>query len=325
MLKAIPAAVDTLSPPGLCISASDPAASRPRGCCSLLQQDAAELVGIRETPPHFAPQPLYPHCNAAITYCWAPRSVRQLRALRPEILTGEPQRTIVSVLCGQVSWSFMGIYPPIEAGTLGMWDTMIVMILALVVFGPRRLPKIGRQIGKLMYEFRKASNDFRYQMEEELRNAEEADRRQREEAERQRALAAAPPPQIEASNAAPAAESADTDREEHAESSHGGPEEPDSYDAAILAQHQAEIEPEQEQLRVQPPATGAPVPAESPTSRATAPPAEQAEEPADLPEAPSGDEAAASKRAAPGVDSPVPENHPAGRARAETEPATHHG
>ena len=70
-----------------------------------------------------------------------------------------------------------------------MADSMILMILALVVFGPRRLPQIGRQLGKLMYEFRKASNDFKFQMEEELRNAEEADRRKREEAERQRTLA----------------------------------------------------------------------------------------------------------------------------------------
>ncbi len=67
------------------------------------------------------------------------------------------------------------------------------MVLALVVFGPRRLPQIGRQIGKLMYEFRKASNDFKFQMEEELRQSEEADRRKKEEEERQRALAAAPP------------------------------------------------------------------------------------------------------------------------------------
>jgi sec-independent protein translocase protein TatB len=77
---------------------------------------------------------------------------------------------------------------------IGMADTLILMVLALVVFGPRRLPQIGRQIGKLMYEFRKASNDFKFQMEEELRQAEEADRRKKEEAERQRALAGAPPP-----------------------------------------------------------------------------------------------------------------------------------
>lgn len=83
----------------------------------------------------------------------------------------------------------MGAHPPILLGTLGMWDSLILMLLALVVFGPRRLPQIGRQVGKLMYEFRKASNDFKFQMEEELRNAEEADRRKKEE-ERQLALAA---------------------------------------------------------------------------------------------------------------------------------------
>ncbi len=92
----------------------------------------------------------------------------------------------------------MGTPPPIEMANLGMADTVILMVLALVVFGPRRLPQIGRQIGKLMYEFRKASNDFKFQMEEELRQSEEADRRKKEEEERQRALAAAPPaPQLD--------------------------------------------------------------------------------------------------------------------------------
>ena len=79
---------------------------------------------------------------------------------------------------------------------LGMADSLIIMVIALVVFGPRRLPQIGRQIGKLMYEFRKASNDFKFQMEEELRTSEEADRRKKEE-ERQRALSlAAPAPEV---------------------------------------------------------------------------------------------------------------------------------
>jgi len=75
----------------------------------------------------------------------------------------------------------MGTPQIIEAANLGMADSLILMVMALVVFGPRRLPQIGRQIGKLMYEFRKASNDFKYQMEEELRNAEEAERRKKEE------------------------------------------------------------------------------------------------------------------------------------------------
>jgi sec-independent protein translocase protein TatB len=90
----------------------------------------------------------------------------------------------------------MGTPAPIQLAGLGMADSIILMVLALVVFGPRRLPQIGRQIGKLMFEFRKASNDFKFQMEEELRLAEEADRRKKEEAERQRvaALASANPP-----------------------------------------------------------------------------------------------------------------------------------
>jgi sec-independent protein translocase protein TatB len=83
----------------------------------------------------------------------------------------------------------MGTPPTIELASLGMADSLILMVLALVVFGPRRLPQIGRQIGKLMYEFRKASNDFKFQMEEELRSAEDADRRKKED-DRVRALAA---------------------------------------------------------------------------------------------------------------------------------------
>ena len=81
--------------------------------------------------------------------------------------------------------------PPIQLASLGMENSIILMVLALVVFGPRRLPQIGRQIGKLMYEFRKASNDFKFQMEEELRASEEAERRKKEEAERQRVAALA--------------------------------------------------------------------------------------------------------------------------------------
>lgn len=56
-------------------------------------------------------------------------------------------------------------------------DTIFIFVLALIIFGPKRLPEIGRQIGKLVGEFRKASNEFKFQIEEELRQAELADRR----------------------------------------------------------------------------------------------------------------------------------------------------
>ncbi len=94
--------------------------------------------------------------------------------------------------------------PPIAVASLGFENSLILMVLALVVFGPRRLPEIGRQIGKLMYEVRKASNDFKFQMEDELRKAEDADRRKKEE-ERLAALALAAPaetvPQLPGSEA----------------------------------------------------------------------------------------------------------------------------
>jgi len=98
--------------------------------------------------------------------------------------------------------------PPIQLANLGMADSIILMILALVVFGPRRLPQIVRQIGKLMYEFRKASNDFKFQMEEELRAAEDADRRKKEEAERQRVAALASTSQASVSAPAQTVEAA---------------------------------------------------------------------------------------------------------------------
>lgn len=55
-------------------------------------------------------------------------------------------------------------------------DTIFIFVLALIIFGPKRLPEIGRQIGKLLLEFRRASNEFKMQIEEELRAAEQADR-----------------------------------------------------------------------------------------------------------------------------------------------------
>jgi sec-independent protein translocase protein TatB len=55
-------------------------------------------------------------------------------------------------------------------------DTIFIFGLALVIFGPKKLPEIGRQLGKLVLEFRRASNEFKMQIEEELRAAEIADR-----------------------------------------------------------------------------------------------------------------------------------------------------
>ena len=58
----------------------------------------------------------------------------------------------------------------------GFGDTAVIALIALLLFGPKKLPVLARQLGKLMAEFRRASNEFRSQMEEELRIAEQADR-----------------------------------------------------------------------------------------------------------------------------------------------------
>ena len=83
-----------------------------------------------------------------------------------------------------------------------MWDSLILMVMALVVFGPRRLPEIGRKMGRIMYELRKASNDFKFQMEEELRKVDEADQRKKEEA-RLATLALAAPVDSQVQNSGP--------------------------------------------------------------------------------------------------------------------------
>ena len=51
---------------------------------------------------------------------------------------------------------------------------IVVFIVVLVVFGPQKLPELARTFGKLMAEFRKASNDFKSAFEEEMRDLEQA-------------------------------------------------------------------------------------------------------------------------------------------------------
>lgn len=53
-------------------------------------------------------------------------------------------------------------------GSLGMPELLFILVLALLLFGPKRLPEIGRTIGKGMAEFRKATNDFKRTIETEI-------------------------------------------------------------------------------------------------------------------------------------------------------------
>jgi Tat protein translocase TatB subunit len=53
-------------------------------------------------------------------------------------------------------------------GTLGGPELFLIFVVALIVFGPRKLPDIGKSLGKMMSEFRRASNDFRSTIESEV-------------------------------------------------------------------------------------------------------------------------------------------------------------
>jgi sec-independent protein translocase protein TatB len=53
-------------------------------------------------------------------------------------------------------------------GSLGGSEVIFIFILALLLFGPRRLPEIGRTLGKAVGEFRKATQDFRMSLEREV-------------------------------------------------------------------------------------------------------------------------------------------------------------
>jgi Tat protein translocase TatB subunit len=53
-------------------------------------------------------------------------------------------------------------------GTLGGQEIILILVIALIVFGPRKLPEIGKSVGRMMAEFRKASHDFRRTLEEEV-------------------------------------------------------------------------------------------------------------------------------------------------------------
>jgi TatA/E family protein of Tat protein translocase len=56
--------------------------------------------------------------------------------------------------------------------SLGFSDTGFLFFLALLLFGPKKLPEIGRQIGKVLNEFKRASNEFRSQIEAEIATLE---------------------------------------------------------------------------------------------------------------------------------------------------------
>ncbi len=74
--------------------------------------------------------------------------------------------------------------------TVGPQEMIVIVILALVLFGPKKLPELGRTIGKALTEFRRASSDLKASFEREMHNLEREVDAQKEPAN---TIASAPP------------------------------------------------------------------------------------------------------------------------------------
>jgi Tat protein translocase TatB subunit len=53
-------------------------------------------------------------------------------------------------------------------GTIGGPELLLILVIALIVFGPRQLPEIGKSLGRMLAEFRRAGNDFKRTLEDEV-------------------------------------------------------------------------------------------------------------------------------------------------------------
>ena len=54
-------------------------------------------------------------------------------------------------------------------GPIGIWEMVIILVVALIVFGPRKLPELGRSLGKSLGEFKRASSELRSTLDQEIR------------------------------------------------------------------------------------------------------------------------------------------------------------
>ena len=61
-------------------------------------------------------------------------------------------------------------------GSIGMPELIIILVIALIIFGPRKLPELGKSLGRSLNEFKKASQDLQNTLEQEIKIEEEKER-----------------------------------------------------------------------------------------------------------------------------------------------------
>ncbi len=109
-------------------------------------------------------------------------------------------------------------------GPLGVPELIVLFVIALLVFGPKRLPELGRTLGKALTEFRRASNELKSVVEDEVREME----RQGNQIKRQAEEALSVPDDMHTSaadpvQAPPGATPASAPRFDEKEKPHGEP------------------------------------------------------------------------------------------------------
>jgi len=110
-------------------------------------------------------------------------------------------------------------------GSLGWQEIMVILVIALVIFGPRKLPQLGKTLGKALGEFRRATNDLKNTLEVEVHKEQEqvnAPNRRRAEDEYQRRRR----------DMAPGEEKAEAEQKQAGKDETAGSEPPEAIDPA---------------------------------------------------------------------------------------------